>query len=183
MKKYLISTLIFFAAVTTVIVYYSCTKVVVTETCFDKIMNNGETDVDCGGPCKRCGAGGSGGPVIPPCTPTANTMNFNSQNMTLYSGGSSSSGQYVITGNGSNADIRITFNNKPTVDKVYTISTSPYCSSASASECCLEVTQFNQYGAQSGSVYVNIVGGNIVATFCNIPLSSGLTVTGNMTCP
>ena len=182
MKKYFISTLIFFAAITSVIVYYSCSKVIVTETCFDKIKNNGETDVDCGGPCKTCAAAPSG-PVIPPCTPPANTMNFNSQNFSLSSYSSSSSGQFEITGNASGADIRLTFLNQPTVDKVYAINTSPFCSSVGPNECCLVITAFNQYNAQSGSVYVNIVGGNMVVTFCSIPLSSGLFVTGNMTCP
>jgi hypothetical protein len=165
-------------------IFIGCSKEIIrTETCFDGILNNGETEIDCGGHCKSCTVVAV--PVVPPCTPVNNKVTFGST-LTASVYGMASSGQYVVSANTSQFDLDITFPSEPTADRIYTVSPNCPTSFLGPNECCMVITAFNLYYPPDGaSVYVNIVNGQKVITYCNVPFSGPSTVnsTAKLTCP
>lgn len=187
MKKH---NLIYFIAMLVIpafVVFYSgCKKKEKNaESCTDGVQNQGETGIDCGGPCAACPPP----PVVAPCSPATGTFKMGPTTYSVtFTNCMVQGGQWNVSGNASNADIYIIFptTTAPTSDGEYTY--PQICLSPSTyNDICIQIdTGGDSYYSQpsstnGGKVYVNIVNGKVVATFCNttfVGLQSSITYTG-----
>jgi hypothetical protein len=140
--------------------------------CYNKIKDEDETGIDCGGKCAAC----SGTPATPSCTVPANTMIVNNSSYTANIGGADSSLYYTINGvyNSSN-NYQITLKTKPDVTKVYTIDGAI---PDQANEAAMQIGySLGTVHLTSGKVYFKNNGSSYTAVICSgIGLLSNVSV-------
>lgn len=130
--------------------------------CYNKLQDEDETGVDCGGKCEAC----SGTPAAPICSVPGNTMIVNNTNYTASAGGVDSGAYYTINGvyNSSN-NYQITLKSRPDETKVYTIDgTIPDQLNEAAMQ--IEYSLGTVY-LTSGKVYFKNNGSSYTAVICN----------------
>jgi hypothetical protein len=132
-------------------------------TCYNKIQDQDETGIDCGGKCKSCA---TGAPATPSCTVSENTMIVNNVTYTALVGGSDSGAYYTINGifNSSN-NYQLTLKSAPDQTKVYSIDGSIPDQS---NEAAMQI-QFGQGTVHltSGKVYFKNNGSSYTAVICS----------------
>ncbi len=151
--------------------------------CYNAVQDNGETGVDCGGPCGACNF------ITPPCSYTANIVVMGPS---IYSSSATSctvtsSGQYEFNGNYSNGSYFIDLGTSaPDQSKAY----SCVYSVPGVNECNVHFSDGSLGGLNltTGSVYISQVGGKYHATICggsaySFVTSQTYTITGDVSCP
>jgi hypothetical protein len=131
--------------------------------CFNKIKDQDETAVDCGGQCESCVVGT---PVAPACTTTANTFTINNVNYTAGMGTKDTGAYYNVNGvYGNSQNYRLTLKSAPDQTKVYNIDGSI---PDQATEAAMQF-QYNLTTVYltSGKVYFKNNGGSYTAVICN----------------
>lgn len=160
-------------------------KVIIPEetnnfTCNDGVQNQGETGIDCGGPCPECF-------TAPPCQPGEDRVIFGgSTNYLPPTSCSQSIGDddFEI---GYYSQLEIFIDKTPLKSATYTVDPASWVTGSNA-----RVVYYpggwgsTPYYGQSGDLYVEVKGDTVSATFCNIPFKteSGSTIitgSGNAT--
>ncbi len=132
------------------------------QNCYNKVQDQDETDIDCGGKCKKC----AGAPATPSCTVNENTMVVNNVTYTAFVGGADSGAYYTISGifNSTN-NYQLTLKSVPDQTIVYNIDGSIPDQS---NEAAMQI----QYGQgtvhlTSGKVYFKNNGSSFTAVICS----------------
>jgi hypothetical protein len=131
--------------------------------CFNKIKDQDETAVDCGGKCEACSVGT---PVTPSCTTSVNTFSINNVNYTANLGTKDTGAYYNVNGvYGSSKNYRLTLKSPPDQTKVYTIDGSiPDQANEAAMQFDYNLTTVY---LTSGKVYFKNNGSSYTAVICN----------------
>ncbi len=131
--------------------------------CFNKIKDQDETAVDCGGECESCS---SGVPAVPSCTVAENTMIVNNVTYTANVGAADTGAFYTVNGifNSSN-NYQLTLKSAPDQTKVYTIDgTIP----DQSNEVAMQITySLGTVFLTGGKVYFKNNGSSYTAVICN----------------
>lgn len=143
-------------------------------SCFNHTQDNGETGIDCGGPCQAC----PGASV--PCTNTLNNISVTDGSNTVpYSSTitystNSSNGNYTVRGTMGSNSVEIIFEQQPTASGVFTADDSYFSFDGDV------IVKYNLnnlgnlyplYAYNDQPVYVNVSGGNIKIDLCNVTVA------------
>ncbi len=141
--------------------------------CFNKIKDQDETGVDCGGQCESCTSGVA---LVPSCTVAENTMIVNNITYTANVGSADTGAYYIVNGifNSSN-NYKLTLKSAPDQTKVYTIDGAI---PDQLNEVAMQITySLGTVYLTSGKVYFKNNGTSYTAVICNgIGLLSSLNI-------
>jgi hypothetical protein len=141
--------------------------------CFNKIKDQDETGVDCGGQCESCTSGVA---LVPSCTVAENTMIVNNITYTANVGNADTGAYYIVNGifNSSN-NYKLTLKSAPDQTKVYTIDGAI---PDQLNEVAMQITySLGTVYLTSGKVYFKNDGTSYTAVICNgIGLLSSLNI-------
>jgi hypothetical protein len=141
--------------------------------CFNKIKDQDETGVDCGGQCESCTSGVA---LVPSCTVAENTMIVNNITYTANVGIADTGAYYIVNGifNSSN-NYKLTLKSAPDQTKVYTIDGAI---PDQLNEVAMQITySLGTVYLTSGKVYFKNNGTSYTAVICNgIGLLSSLNI-------
>ena len=131
--------------------------------CFNKIKDQDETGVDCGGKCESCT---SGAPATPSCTVTENTMIVNNVTYTANIGTADTGAYYTVNGVFSTSNnYKLTLKSAPDQTKVYTIDGAI---PDKLDEVAMQITySLGTVYLTSGKVYFKNNGTSYTAVICN----------------
>jgi hypothetical protein len=151
-------------------------------TCFNQQFDEGEVNIDCGGNCPACET------VNAPCSTTSNqvTQGFSTLNLTTTCL-SNSSGDFMLRGIQGSTRVEITFPQEIATTGIWGVETGP----AFFDEIGINYFKngYNHYGTGTGQVYVNVIGTQVSAEFCNVMVAGNegvfyqeYTLTGKLLC-